>query len=165
MRQVLHGEEQQILVGQRLHRVHDVRRRVDERARRREGLGLALDEDPSLTLEHVGPLLVRVRVRVRDGAARDGDQADLHALALDDRARRRRVALAHLYDRELRELEDEPPFARLGRTLVPSRAHGSSGWSPPMSGLSRHSQVNRTSATKSSIAWQTISGQSLPYLT
>src|SRR5215831_3858156 len=65
---------------------------------------------------------------MRNRAARNGDEAHLHALALDDRALGGRIALAHLDPAEFGHVEDEPAVSRLGRALVPGRAHGSSGY-------------------------------------
>src|SRR5215831_7111555 len=65
---------------------------------------------------------------MRNRAARNGDEAHLHALALDDRALGGRIALAHLDPGELGHVEDEPAFACLGRALVPRRAHESSDY-------------------------------------
>src|SRR5256885_4689200 len=94
VREVLHGEEHQIFFGKRLDRVHDVGGSVDQCPGCGERLRLAAHRDARPALENIGPLLVRVRMRAGAGAAPDGGQSDLHALALDHQPFGGGVALA-----------------------------------------------------------------------
>src|SRR5258708_17452699 len=65
-------------------------------------------------------------MRAGGGAALDGDQADLHALAFDHRPFGGGIALADGNSRELGEVEKKAPVARLGCAPVPGllRGHG-----------------------------------------
>ena len=65
-------------------------------------------------------------MRAGVGAALDGDQADLHALAFDHRPFGGRITLAYGHPRELGEVEKKAAVARLGCTPVPCLlcAHG-----------------------------------------
>jgi tripartite-type tricarboxylate transporter receptor subunit TctC len=116
--QVLDGEEHHVFVVRRHRRMHRVRRKVKQRTRSAQLLGLVGDFDPQRTLDNIVPLLVGMRVRPGAGALLLGDEPDLHALAFDHRTKRRRIADAGIHARHLSELENVLAVAGLDRALV-----------------------------------------------